>query len=159
MQRAFFITVAVGVIIGLMWPSGPQSAPTPTAAAVTVPAGDLKETVLERSAGGHFYANVEVNGELVRFLVDTGATSVALTERDAERIGMKLDRGSYQTVGMGAGGPVRGQMVKLDRVSLDGKEVRGLSGMVLQGSDMNLLGQDYLGQFSVEMRGGTMRIL
>jgi aspartyl protease family protein len=159
MQKAFFLTVAVGLAIGLMWPTGPQSAPAPAAAAVSTAPGEMKETVLERSAGGHFYANVEVNGELVRFLVDTGATSVALTERDAERIGLPLNRGNYQTVGMGAGGPVRGQMVKLDKVSLDGKEVRGLTGTVLEGGDMNLLGQDYLGQFSVEMRGGRMRIL
>jgi aspartyl protease family protein len=114
--------------------------------------------VLERSGGGHFYANVEVNGELIRFIIDTGATGVSLTERDAERVGIALNPGSYTQVGMGAGGPVHGQVVRLDRVSLDGKEVRGLTGMVPQGSDMHLLGQEYLNQFSVEMRGGTMRI-
>ena len=159
MQKALFFTVAAGIVLGLMWPGGPQSASAPVAAAAVSQSADgPKETVLSRSAGGHFYANVEVNGQLVRFMIDTGATGVSLTERDAERIGIRLDRGSYTEVGMGAGGPVRGQIVKLDRVSLDGKEVRGLEGAVLQGGDMNLLGQDYLGQFSVEMRGGTMRI-
>lgn len=158
MQKALLFTVAMGTAIGLLWPAGPQSAPAPIAAAVANEGQELKETVLERSAGGHFYANVQVNGELVRFLIDTGASGVTLTERDAERLGIALDPARYEEVGMGAGGPVRGQRVKLDRVSLDGKEVRGLEGAVLQGGDMNLLGQDYLGQFSVEMRGGTMRI-
>ncbi|HEY0147401.1 MAG TPA: TIGR02281 family clan AA aspartic protease [Allosphingosinicella sp.] len=159
MQKALFFTVAAGIALGLMWPTGPQSAaPAPAPAAVTAAAGELKETVLERSEAGHFYANVEVNGQLVRFLVDTGATGVSLTERDARRIGIALDPGSYETVGMGAGGPVRGQRVKLDSVVLDGKAVRGLEGAVLEGGDMNLLGQDYLNHFSVEMRRGTMRI-
>jgi aspartyl protease family protein len=158
MQKALLFTVVIGTGIGLLWPAGPQSAPAPVAAAVATGGQEPKETVLERSAGGHYYASVEVNGELVRFLIDTGASGVTLTERDAERLSIPLDRGSYQVIGMGAGGPVRGQRVKLDRVSLDGKEVRGLEGAVLQGGEMNLLGQDYLGQFSVEMRGGTMRI-
>jgi aspartyl protease family protein len=157
MQKALFFTIAAGMAIGLLWPTGPDPAAAPVAAAAVQP-GELKETVLERSARGHFYANVEVNGELVRFLIDTGASGVSLTERDAERLGIPLDPGSYEVVAIGAGGPVSGQVVKLDRVSLDGKEVRGLTGSVLQGSEMNLLGQDYLGQFSVEMRGETMRI-
>ncbi len=158
MIKALLFTVAAGVAIGLMWPAGQNSAPAPVVAAVAANSGELRETVLERSVGGHFYANVEVNGHLVRFLIDTGASGVTLTERDAERLGIALNPASYEVVGMGAGGPVRGQVVKLDRVSLDGKEVRGLTGAVLQGGDMNLLGQDYLGQFTVEMRGGTMRI-
>jgi aspartyl protease family protein len=158
MQKALLFTLAAGLAIGLMWPTGPDPVAAPVSAAAAVKPGELKETVLDRSAGGHFYANVEVNGQLVRFLIDTGASGVTLTERDAERLGIALNPASYDVVGMGAGGPVRGQVVKLERVSLDGKEVRGLTGAVLQGGDMNLLGQDFLGHFTVEMRGGTMRI-
>jgi aspartyl protease family protein len=158
MQKALFLTVAAGLVIGLMWPTGgPPAAPVAAAAAVGAP-GDPRETVLERSAGGHFYANVEVNGELVRFLVDTGATGIALTERDARRTGIAFSPAAYSEVGIGAGGPIRGERVKIGRIVLDGKEARGLGGVVLEGADTNLLGQAYLGQFSVEMRGDTMRI-
>ena len=158
-MKAFLFVIAVGILVGLAWPSGRSSAPT--AAAVSTAAGqgdEPRETVLERSDGGHFYAHVEVNGELVRFLVDTGATGVALTERDAERIGLQFDRRSYEQVGVGASGPVRGKFVTLAKVSLDGKAAHNLEGAILEGSDMSLLGQDYLGRFSVEMRGDTMRI-
>jgi len=155
--RGLIFFVAVGVAVGLAWPSNRSAAPV--APAVTATAADEpRETVLERSEGGHFYANVEVNGQLVRFLVDTGASGVALTEGDAERIGLDFDRRAYEQVGMGASGPVRGKFVTLDKVSLDGKAAHAVEGAILEGSDISLLGQDYLGRFSVEMRGDTMRI-
>lgn len=162
MQKAFLLVVAAGVVIGLAWPSDRASAPTAPALS-TAPGGEdgedePRETVLERSGGGHFYADVEVNGELVRFLVDTGATGIALTERDAERVGLTVDRGSYEPVGMGAGGPIRGQFVTLDKVSLDGKAAHKVEGAILEGSEISLLGQNYLGRYSIEMRGDTMRI-
>jgi aspartyl protease family protein len=157
MQKAFLLVVAAGAVIGLAWPSDRSTAP---AAPVISTAGaeEPKESVLERSGGGHFYADVEVNGELVHFLVDTGATGVALTERDAERVGLSFDRGNYEQVGMGAGGPVRGKFVTLDKVSLDGKAAHKVEGAILEGSEISLLGQNYLGRFSIEMRGDTMRI-
>jgi aspartyl protease family protein len=159
MQKALIFVVAAGVAVGLAWPSDRGSAPVATAVAVAGGAADEpRETVLERSEGGHFYANVEVNGELVRFLIDTGASGVALTERDAERIGLEFDRRAYEQVGVGASGPVRGKFVTLDKVSLDGKSAHDVEGAILEGSDMSLLGQNFLGRFSVEMRGDTMRI-
>ena len=156
MQKAFFLVVAAGAAFGLFWPSGERAAPVRAAAAVAP--GEVRETVLQRSEGGHFYVHAEVNGELVRFLVDTGASGVALTEADARRVGLKFSPKAYTEVGMGAGGPVHGAFVTIDKVVVDGKEARGLRGAVIQGADMNLLGQEYLGRFSVEMRGDTMRI-
>lgn len=162
MQKAFFLVVAAGIVVGLAWPSSRSTAPTaPMVSSPSAAEGgedEPRETVLERSGGGHFYADVEVNGELVHFLVDTGATGIALTERDAERVGLAFDRGGYEQVGMGAGGPVRGKFVTLDKVSLDGKAAHGIEGAILEGSEISLLGQNFLGRFSIEMRGDTMRI-
>jgi aspartyl protease family protein len=158
MWKALFITIALGAGFGLMLPTGEQAAPV-AAVAVTPAAGAApQETVLERSENGHFYANAEVNGQLVRFVVDTGATGVALTEDDARRIGIPFSRDEFTIVGSGASGPVRGKAVMLDKVSLDGKEARDVRGAILEGSDISLLGQDYLGRMTVEMRGEIMRI-
>jgi aspartyl protease family protein len=159
-MKAFIFFVAVGIVAGLAWPSHRAAAPIAPAVS-SVPAAaaeEPRETVLERSEGGHFYANVEVNGQLVRFLVDTGASGVALTEGDAERIGLDFRRGDYEQVGVGASGPVRGKFVTLDKVSLDGKAAHNVEGAILEGSETSLLGQTYLRRFSVEMRGDTMRI-
>jgi aspartyl protease family protein len=159
MQKTFILVVAAGIVVGLAWPSGRPSAPVaPAVSSSSAGEEEPKETVLERSEGGHFYADVEINGELVHFLIDTGATAVALTERDAERIGLDFDPKAYEQVGIGASGPVQGKFVTLDKVTLDGKSARKVEGAILQGSDISLLGQNFLGRFSVEMRGDTMRI-
>ncbi|QAY79039.1 TIGR02281 family clan AA aspartic protease [Sphingosinicella sp. BN140058] len=163
MQKSLLFVIALGIGIGFLVPTDDRAAPlaretaAPKADAAPTPAA-VRETVLERSDGGHFYANVEVNGQLVRFLVDTGATGVALAEKDAARIGIPFSRSEYEVVGMGASGPVQGKRVTLASVRLDGKEARGVSGVILGGGDMSLLGQAYLGRYSVEMRGDRMRI-
>jgi aspartyl protease family protein len=155
MKKALFLVVAAGAGIGLMWPTGQASRPVSAAAATSAAP---EETILTRSEGGHFYANAEVNGELVRFLVDTGATGVALTEKDARRLGIPFSRAQFTIVGSGASGPVRGKFITLETVTLDGKEARKLPGAILEGSDISLLGQAYLGRFSIEIRGDTMTI-
>jgi aspartyl protease family protein len=166
MARAFLFVIALGAGIGFLWPTGERAAPRPPASSGAAPAAraeippqsELRDTVIERSEGGHFYADVEVNGQLVHFLVDTGATGVALTEKDAKRIGIPFSPSEFEVVGEGASGPVRGKRITLDRVTLDGKEARDVHGAILQGGGMSLLGQAYLGQFAVEMRGDAMRI-
>lgn len=167
MQKAFFLVVAAGIGIGMLWPSGRPAPPVPTAAATSsapqapseeAPDEAPDETVLTRSESGHFYANAEVNGQLVRLLVDTGATGVALSEKDARRLGIPFSRGEFTIVGSGASGPVRGKLITLETVSLDGKEARKVPGAILEGSEISLLGQAYLGRFAIAIRGDTMTI-
>ena len=155
-MKSLLIVLAAGAGIGLMWPTGDASAPVATPAAS---AANPSETLLERSDGGHFYVDAEVNGELVHFVVDTGATSVALTVDDARRIGVPFSPSEFQVVGSGASGPVRGKSIMLDKVSVEGKEVRAVRGAVLEGLDISLLGQTYLSRIStVEMSGEYMRL-
>jgi aspartyl protease family protein len=124
---------------------------------VTTPFEPRKATELTRSSSGHFYTYARVNGELVRFLVDTGATGVALTVEDAERVGIKVDPASFDVVGEGAGGPVRGQLATIDSVEVEGKLVNDVSGVVLEGSSLSLLGQSYLTRMGeVQMSGDYM---
>jgi aspartyl protease family protein len=51
--------------------------------------------VLAAGPGGHFFFEAEANGAPVRFMVDTGASYVTLTESDAERAGLTFDEGDY----------------------------------------------------------------
>ena len=56
-------------------------------------------------------------------------------------------------------GPVRGEDVTLDSVTVDGKEVRGVRAAVIEGLDVSLLGQTYLSRISsVQMSGETMTL-
>jgi aspartyl protease family protein len=157
MQKALFLVVAAGAGIGLLWPTGPSPAPAGPAAAAA--AGQPKETLLRRRDNGHFYVDAEVNGELVNFVVDTGASGVALTVRDARRLGIPFSPGEFRVIGSGASGPVRGKLITLDKVSLDGKEVRSVKGVIAEGLDQSLLGQAYLSRISsVEMSRDYMRL-
>src|SRR5689334_9050019 len=52
-------------------------------------------TRIRRAPNGHFFVNALVNGQPVRFLVDTGATTVALTVEDARRVGVPFDQASF----------------------------------------------------------------
>jgi aspartyl protease family protein len=155
MQKLLFLFIALGIGIGILWPSGREPAPVRAAIQDGIP----RETLLERSSDGHFYVDAEVNGELVNFVVDTGATGVVLPVATARRLGIPFSEGEFEVIGSGASGPVRGKIIELDRVSIDGKEVRRIEGAIAEGLDQPLLGQTYLSRLSsVEMSGDYMRL-
>lgn len=156
MQKMLLVVIAVGAAVGFMTPDGK---PEPVEAEAAETGGLPRETVVERAEDGHFYVDANVNGQLVHFLVDTGATGVALTEEDAKRIGLPIAPEEYTVVGTGASGPVQGQTFMLNEVELDGKRATEVEGAVLQGLEISLLGQAYLSQIgSVEMNGDFMRL-
>ena len=154
MIKPFLLVVAAGVAIGLAWPS--STAPVVEIAA-SASSGERRETTLEREGNGHFYTHAKVNGELMRFIVDTGASVVALTVEDAERLGIPVNPASFEVVGEGASGPIRGQNLILDSVEIEGKRVEDVRAVVLEGSRLSLLGQSYLSRMGeVQMKGDYM---
>jgi aspartyl protease family protein len=168
MQKLLPLFIGLGAVIGLMAPTGhgkpPRASAPPlrTQAAAPVDTPSIEPsgtTVLKRSANGHFYVDAEVNGGLARFVVDTGASTVALTEDDARRLGIPFSEASFTTIGRGASGDVRGTPVTIDRLSIEGKEARAVSAVVVQDLDVSLLGQTYLTRLgSVSMSGDEMRL-
>jgi aspartyl protease family protein len=110
---------------------------------------------LRRGADGHFYADAQVNGTTIRFLIDTGASMVVLTRQDAQRAGIQLP--SERQLAMGVGGPIEVIPVTLDRVAVGGIEARGVAAAIADETPVSLLGQSYLQRVgSVEIRGDTM---
>ena len=156
MGRVFLFILGIGVAIGAFMPSsGPRSSGHPHR--VSTPSEPPKETRLERSESGHFFTYAKVNGELVQFIVDTGADVVALTTDDAERLGIPVDPSKFYVIGEGASGPVRGMPVTIDSIEVDGKLVNDVDGVILADSSMSLLGQSYLSRMGeVQMRGEYM---
>jgi aspartyl protease family protein len=151
MGRALFLVVFAGLVIGLAWPK--EESPS-----APVSNGERQETVLERESNGHFYTYAKLNdSELVHFVVDTGATVVALTVDDARRLGIRVNPDEFTFVAEGAGGPIRGMELMLKSVEVDGKRVENVRAMVLEGSSLSLLGQAYLSRMGeVEMSGDYM---
>lgn len=153
MTRLFVLVIAVGLLLGLAWPSGEET-PEPK----LVASGERRETVIEREGNGHFYTHAQVNDKgLVNFIVDTGATVVALTVEDAERLGIPVEPDEFTVVGEGASGMVRGKNIMLKSVEVEGKRVENVPGVILEGSKLSLLGQAYLSRMgAVEMSGDYM---
>ena len=118
------------------------------------------EVRIGRAADSHFYADADVNGTGLRMMVDSGASVVALTRRDAEAIGIDVDRlpvaGSART----AGGAIPVRPVTLASIEIDGIEVRHVQAAVID-ADMgiSLLGQSYLSRLdAVNVEGDTMTL-
>ena len=150
MKLALGSVIIVGIGIGLALPAAKRP-PAPAAAAVAsaaaateVPRDVPVPTRIERSNSGHFLAVADVNHEPVRFVVDTGADTVALTMEDARRARVEFDSSRFVIVGKGAAGTVRGQEVRIADIVLDGKRVSDVRGVVLEGSEVSLLGQTFL---------------
>jgi aspartyl protease family protein len=115
----------------------------PAAAVVPVSAS------VRKSPDGHFWAEASSNGRHVRFLVDTGATTVALTAADAERLGVDLDALVYDIPVQTAAGETEAASVKLDYVSVAGARVDAVEAVVVRdGLNNSLLGMSYLGRLS-----------
>lgn len=118
------------------------------------------EVRLGRASDSHFYTDANIDGAQIRMMVDSGASIVALTRRDAEAIGIDVDRlpvaGSAKT----AGGSVPVRPVVLQSIDIDGIEVRGVQAAVIDADiGVSLLGQSYLAKLdAVNVEGDTMTL-
>ena len=109
---------------------------------------DERTIALRRADDGHFYARVRVNGAEIRFMVDTGATNLVLSQQDARRIGLAMDNLNYVLPVSTANGTVYGAGVVLERVKLGGFVDTDVRAMVNGGRmSVSLLGMSYLDRF------------
>jgi aspartyl protease family protein len=121
--------------------------------------GGGQRTVLKADGRGHFLADGQVNGGAVRFLVDTGATLIALPAADAKRLGLSyLDapRGVVNT----ANGSAVAYKVKLDTVRIGEITISNVDAVVLDGGlSIALLGMSFLNRTEMKREGETMVLL
>lgn len=105
--------------------------------------------VVPRSPDGHFYLTLRLNDVPVRFVVDTGATNVVLSQADARRVGLEPDRLIYAGRANTANGEVATASARINTVELENITDRNMRVQV-NGGEMNgsLLGMDYLRRFS-----------
>ena len=119
------------------------------------------EITLNRRNDGHFHVSATVNGELVQFLVDTGASFVTLSRDDAERAGLHPDTLSYSQRFNTANGTAFGAAVRIDRLEIGGITVTDVRAAVMERSlGTSLLGMsflDRLSSFSIEGDTLTLR--
>ncbi len=119
------------------------------------------EVTLIRSDNGHFEAAAAVNNQSVRFLVDTGATAIVLSARDAEAAGINVSGLNYSIITQTANGTGRSARASIETLYLGGIERRNLTVMVAQPGRLNqsLLGQQFLESLSsYEKRGDRLTL-
>jgi aspartyl protease family protein len=118
------------------------------------------ETILTRSGDGHFYADARINGTVIRVLVDTGASMVALTQEDAQKIGLTFKESEFTDSAKTANGSVALKSITLDHVALGPVEASKVDAAIAgPGLHQSLLGQSWLRQMDeVKIVGDTMTL-
>jgi len=112
--------------------------------------------VLPVDGRGHFMTQGTINGRTVNFMLDTGATSVALSSADAQRIGLDYSKGQPVQVST-ANGVTLGHRVKLASVRVGDVEVYDVDAVVSpQSMPFVLLGNSFIGRFSMRRDADQM---
>ncbi|WP_297774387.1 TIGR02281 family clan AA aspartic protease [uncultured Roseovarius sp.] len=113
---------------------------------------------LPRAPDGHYYMTAEVNGVPLRFVVDTGASQVVLSQSDARSVGIDTEELAYLGRAFTANGEVRTATIELETVEIGPVRHEDVRAVVNRG-EMNgsLLGMSYLQRFSsIEITGGKL---
>ena len=138
-----FIFVGVVAVVGLWEDIRTTVAPAPQ---MTVTGESIE---VPRSADGHYYLSVQVNGEPITFLVDTGASQIVLSDKDARRAGIDPNQLNYFGRALTANGEVRTAPVRLDTLTVGPITDQNVSAWINEGElHKSLLGMDYLHRFS-----------
>jgi len=122
-------------------------------------AADQRQSVtLSADTRGHFFSDGAINDRPVRFVVDTGATMIALPAADAVRIGLDYRKGEIGRTRTAAG-VVQVYKVRFDSVRLGPIELSGVDGVVIeQGLDIALLGMSFLNRVETRTEGQIMTL-
>jgi aspartyl protease family protein len=115
---------------------------------------------LRRGGDGHFHAELEVNGEPLRFVIDTGASDIVLSRADAEHVGIDVDSLAFVGRARTANGTVATAPVRLGVVRFgDVTDTEVRASVTAGGLDGSLLGMAYLDRFArIEIEGDVMRL-
>jgi aspartyl protease family protein len=155
-MRAVLIFAAFAIAAGIAVPKYTaqmdtgRPAPTMMSAHSMTPApssaADSRSVVISPGPNGHFEVAGSVDGTRLNFMVDTGASVIALTARDAAMLGIHPAESEYVAMVRTANGTVHAAPVTLDRVEIDDIVVHDVAAMVLPDSALhdNLLGLTFL---------------
>ena len=121
---------------------------------------DKNRIVVPRSPNGHYYIDTTVNGAAVRFVLDTGASALVLTQDDARRAGLEPSKLDYFSRAMTANGEVRTAPVRLESLTLGSVTDTNIAAVV-NGGEMSesLMGMEYLQRWGrIEIAGNRLTL-
>lgn len=167
-QLAIWLVIILGLIAGYLYRSDLQrfgdrvlAGVIPGRAVVTTTRDGVQEVILSKSMGGHFEADATINGVSVHMLVDTGASSVVLSNADAQAIGINPDNLNYTVSVMTANGRTSAAPVRLSEIAIGPIVRRNISALVAQKGqlDQSLLGMTFLSTLgSLQMQTDQLKL-
>lgn len=120
--------------------------------------GAGKQIVLSADSGGHFYTSGTINGKNVRFVVDTGATTVSMSQDEADRIGLDYKSGQ-RGMSRTANGIVPIYRTSLASVRIGDVQVYNVDASVLPGPMSHiLLGNSFLTRFQMKRENDVLTL-
>src|ERR1700716_1977665 len=155
-MRNIMIFAAVMIVLGTMMAQmADRMTPAPALANVasrkvapvdTVGQSGRRSLSIPRDSRGHFLTEGRIDGQRIGFMVDTGASVVALNETSAARFGLRPSRGDYNATVTTANGTIKAARTRLAMVDIGGLVVRDVDAMVLPDAALseNLLGLSFL---------------
>lgn len=164
-----FASVVIAMVIAfVVAPRFKQQAAMPEAPPVTVAVATPEPAALpgsraafiDKEDDGHFWTRADVSGTQVKFMVDTGASIVALTYFDAQRLGLKPEELNFDSEIRTAGGITYGAPVTLASIRIGKVKIENVNAVILRTElEQSLLGMTFLGELnSYEVRQGQMII-
>jgi aspartyl protease family protein len=155
-MRNILITAAILAGLGsFMAQMADKITPAPASATIaaaraepieTPPQAGVRSLNIPRDARGHFATEGRIDGQRIGFMIDTGASVIALNESSAARFGLRPTPGQYTALVTTANGTVKAARTRLAMVDVGGLIVRDVDAMVLpdQALSENLLGLSFL---------------
>jgi aspartyl protease family protein len=120
--------------------------------------GSGTQIVLTAGLGGHFTTVGSINGRSVELLIDTGATTIAMSQADADRLGLNYRKGQ-RGMAMTANGPVPSNLVMLNVVRVGDVDIYNVEALVVPGQMSHiLLGNSYLTRFQMKRENDTLTL-
>lgn len=116
---------------------------------------------LRMSENGHFMSKAQINGRTIQVMVDTGASTVALSHEDARKAGFRPDDLDFDRPVSTANGIVKAARVRIDRIEVGGILVERVDAMVLPKGALSgsLLGMSFLSRLdSFEVKNGVLHL-
>lgn len=170
----FVLAAGVAAVIGLyldpkLEADSAAAAPAPTSPAPSVAslavedaaATPRRKATIRNRPDGHYWTRALVNKKSsVEFMVDTGASVVALTYKDAQKMGLRPAQLDYRWEIRTAGGKTLGASVMIDTIQIGQVKIKNVEAMVLRTDlEQSLLGMSFLRElYSYEFRGDRLII-
>ncbi|MBC7579874.1 TIGR02281 family clan AA aspartic protease [Tardiphaga sp.] len=157
------ILIGLGTVMAQM--ADKMTATTPAMASASiglapeVAPAPIRSVSIPRDSRGHFQTDARIDGQRIGFMVDTGASVIALNETSAARFGLRPVPADYKVTVSTANGTIKAARTRLAMVEIGGLIVRDVDAMVLPDAALseNLLGLSFLSKLKrFEYSNGTM---